>query len=61
MADEKRNNETEKSFVVRDKRFTAQKEEEKVSPKDEMKEEPIKEKKKSRKWRALFRRSILRI
>jgi len=43
MADEKRNNETEKSFVVRDKRFTAQKEEEKVSPKDEMKEEPIKE------------------
>jgi hypothetical protein len=43
MADEKRNEEQEKGFVVRDKRFTAQKEEEKVSPKEEKREEPIKE------------------
>jgi len=43
MADEKRNDEKEKSFVVRDKRFTAQKEEEKVSPQNDMREEPLKE------------------
>ncbi|MBS3906339.1 MAG: DUF1844 domain-containing protein [Syntrophaceae bacterium] len=43
MADEKRNEEKEKSFVVRDKRFTAQKEEEKVSPKEEQREEPLRE------------------
>ena len=43
MADEKRNEEQEKSFVVRDKRFTAKKEEEKESPKEEKKEEATKE------------------
>jgi hypothetical protein len=43
MADEKRNEEKEKSFVVRDKRFTAKKEEEKFSPKEEKREEPLKE------------------
>ena len=43
MADEKRNEEKEKSFVVRDKRFTAQKEEEKVSPENEKMEEPLRE------------------
>ena len=43
MADEKRNEEKEKSFVVRDKRFTAQKEEEKVSPGNEKMEEPLRE------------------
>jgi hypothetical protein len=43
MADEKRNEEKEKSFVVRDKRFTAQKEEEKASPGNEKMEEPLKE------------------
>jgi len=43
MTDEKRNEEQEKSFTVRDKRFTAKKEEEKVSPKEEGGEEPIKE------------------
>lgn len=44
MADDKRNEEQEKSFVVRDKRFTAKKEEEeKVSYKEEKSEEPIKE------------------
>lgn len=39
MADEKRDKEEEKGFVVRDKRFTAQKEEEKVPPKKERREE----------------------
>lgn len=39
MADEKRDKEEEKGFVVRDKRFTAQKEEEKVPPKEERQEE----------------------
>ncbi len=39
MADEKRNEEQERGFVVRDKRFTAKKEEEKVSPKEEKREE----------------------
>jgi hypothetical protein len=43
MADENRNEEKEKSFVVRDRRFTAQKEEEKVSSREEKKEEPVKE------------------
>ena len=43
MADEKRNEEQEKSFVVRDKRFTAKKEEEKVSPGNEKMEEPLRE------------------
>ncbi len=43
MADEKRNEEKEKSFVVRDKRFTAQKEEEKVSPGNGKMEEPLRE------------------
>ncbi|MBM4306624.1 MAG: DUF1844 domain-containing protein [Deltaproteobacteria bacterium] len=43
MTDEKRNEEQEKSFTVRDKRFTAKKEEEKVSSKEEGREEPIKE------------------
>jgi hypothetical protein len=43
MADEKRNEEKEKSFVVRDKRFTAKKEEEKVSPGNEKMEEPLRE------------------
>ncbi len=42
MADEKMNDEKDKSFVVRDRRFTAQKEEEKASPK-EKREETIKE------------------
>jgi len=37
MTDEKRNEEQEKGFVVRDKRFTAKKEEEKVSPAQEEK------------------------
>ncbi len=41
MADEKRNEEQEKGFVVRDKRFTAKKEEEKVSPKEDKREEPL--------------------
>ncbi len=40
MKDEER----EKGFVVRDRRFTAKKEEEKIATKDEKKEEPIKEK-----------------
>jgi hypothetical protein len=39
MADEKRNEKQEKSFVVRDRRFTAKKEE-KVSPEEEKKEMP---------------------
>ena len=45
MADEKKadEKEKEKSFVVRDRRFTAKKEEEKVSPTEEKKEEPLKE------------------
>lgn len=43
MADEKRNEEKEKSFVVRDKRFTAKKEEEKVSPGNEKMEGPLRE------------------
>jgi len=43
MADEKRNEEKEKSFVVRDKRFTAQKEEEKVSPGNEKMEGLLRE------------------
>lgn len=43
MADEKRNEEKEKSFVVRDKRFTAKKEEEKVSSGNEKMEEPLRE------------------
>ena len=43
MADEKRNEEKEKSFVVRDKRFTAKKEEEKISPGNEKMEEPLRE------------------
>ena len=43
MADEKRNEEKEKSFVVRDKRFTAKKEEEKVSPGNEKMEELLRE------------------
>jgi hypothetical protein len=43
MADEKRNEEQEKSFVVRDRRFTAKKEEEKIPPKEEKREEPLKE------------------
>lgn len=37
MTDEKRNEEQEKGFVVRDKRFTAKREEEKVSPAQEEK------------------------
>lgn len=36
--------EREKGFVVRDRRFTAKKEEEKIITKDEKKEEPIKDK-----------------
>src|SRR4030042_1316275 len=45
MADEKRNEEKEKEkgFVVRDKRFTAKKEEEKVSPRNGKMEEPLRE------------------
>jgi len=43
MADEKRNEEKEKSFIVRDKRFTAKKEEEKVSPGNKKMEEPLRE------------------
>ncbi len=43
MADEKRNEEKEKSFVVRDKRFTAKKEEENVSPGNEKMEGPLRE------------------
>jgi hypothetical protein len=44
MADEKRNEEQEKGFVVRDKRFAAKKEEEKVSPaKEEERGEPLRE------------------
>ncbi len=43
MVDENRNEDKEKSFVVRDKRFTAQKEEEKVSSGEERREEPVKE------------------
>lgn len=47
MADEKRNEEKEKEkekgFVVRDKRFTAPKEEEKVSPGNEKMEGPLRE------------------
>lgn len=43
MADEKRDEEREKSFVVRDRRFTAKKEEEKASQKEETKEESQKE------------------
>ncbi|MDP2970448.1 MAG: DUF1844 domain-containing protein [Deltaproteobacteria bacterium] len=43
MADEKRNEEKEKSFVVRDKRFTAKKKEEKVSPGNEKMEGPLRE------------------
>lgn len=43
MADENRNEEKDKNFVVRDKRFTAQKEEEKVSSGEERREEPVKE------------------
>jgi hypothetical protein len=43
MADEKKNEEQEKSFTVRDKRFTAKKDEETVSSKEEKREEPIKE------------------
>jgi hypothetical protein len=43
MADESRNEEKDKSFVVRDRRFTAQKEEEKPSFKEEKREEPVKE------------------
>jgi len=43
MADEKRDEEQEKGFVVRDKRFTAKKEEAKPSPEDEKKEESLKE------------------
>jgi len=43
MTDEKRNEEKEKSFVVRDKRFTAKKEEEKVSPGNEKMEGPLRE------------------
>lgn len=42
MAEEKMSDEKDKSFVVRDRRFTAQKEEEKVSPK-EKREEAAKE------------------
>lgn len=43
MADEKRNNEKDTSFVVRDRRFTAQKDEEKSSPREEKKGEALKE------------------
>lgn len=43
MADEKKNEEKDKSFVVRDKRFTAKKEEGKVFEKEEKKEELIQE------------------
>jgi len=43
MANEKKNEEQEKSFVVRDKRFTAKKEEEKVSPGNEKMEGPLRE------------------
>ncbi len=42
MADDQKNEEREKGFVVRDRRFTAKKEEEKVS-KDEKKEESVRE------------------
>lgn len=42
MGDEKKNEEQAKGFVVRDKRFTAKKEEEKVSPaREEKQEEPL--------------------
>lgn len=43
MADEKKNEEQGKGFVVKDKRFTAKKEEERDSPKEEKREEPAKE------------------
>ncbi len=43
MVDEKRDEEREKGFVVRDRRFTAKKDEEKGSAKEEKKEEPLKE------------------
>ncbi len=43
MPDEKKNEEQEKGFVIKDKRFTAKKEEEKESPKKEKKEEATKE------------------
>lgn len=43
MPDEKKNEEQEKGFVIKDKRFTAKKEEEKESPKKEKKEEAAKE------------------
>ena len=43
MANEKKNEEQEKSFVVRDKRFTAKKEEEKVSPGNEKMDGPLRE------------------
>jgi hypothetical protein len=43
MADEDRSEEKDKSFVVRDRRFTAQKEEERVSSGEEKREEPGKE------------------
>ena len=43
MAGEKKDEEQEKSFVVRDKRFTAKKEEEKVSSKEERRGEPLEE------------------
>jgi len=43
MADEKKNEEQEKGFVIKDKRFTAKKEEEKEFPKEEKKEEAAKE------------------
>ena len=43
MVNEKKDEEQEKGFVVRDKRFAAKKEEEKVSPEEEKREEPFKE------------------
>ena len=39
MADQKKDEEQEKGFVVRDKRFSAKKEEEDVRPKEEAREE----------------------
>lgn len=43
MSDENKNEEKEKSFVVRDRRFTAQKEEKQPPPREEKREEPAKE------------------
>lgn len=43
MADKEKNGEKDKSFVVRDRRFTAQKEEEKAPPGEEKREEPVRD------------------